>query len=74
MKGCNVMDKEDLPLSQTRLAEQTPQNLEDELDMDELEGIQTDISPEVESLLDATKEDQEFWDSMNPPPNSTALQ
>ena len=68
------MDQEDIPLSQTRLAEQTPQNVEDEVDMDELEGIQTNISPEVESLLDATKEDQEFWDSMNPSPNSTALQ
>ena len=74
MKGCNVMDEEDVPLSQTRPAEQTLQNLEDEVDMDELEGIQTDISPEDESLLDATKEDQEIWESMNPPPKSTALQ
>ena len=67
------MDKEDLPLSQTRPAEQTLQNLEDEVDMDELEGIQTDISPEDESLLDATKEDQEVFYDTQPRPIVTSL-
>ena len=73
MKGCNVMDEEDVPLSQTRPAEQTLQNLEDEVDMDELEGIQTDISPEDESLLDATKEDQEVFYDTQPRPIVTSL-